>query len=68
MSSLKARCKAVVQLDRAEVAADDARVDLFHAVRTGEPARGYLVAYNVALLGLASARIALERLVGARNR
>lgn len=64
MSNLKEKCRAVVRLDRAEVAADDARVDLFQAVRTGEPVRGYWIAYEMALCALAGARWALDRVKG----
>lgn len=61
LSSLKDRCKAVVQLDRAEQAADDAREDLFRAVQRGEPGWGYQAAYDIALHGLAWARTTLDR-------
>lgn len=60
--SLTERCRAVIAMDRAEVEAEDARKDFAQAARTGLPLRGYGIAYEVALRGLAGARIALERL------
>lgn len=61
MTTLKDRCKAVVQLDRAEQAADTARIEMFDALNRGEPGRGYWLAFEIALHGLAWARTTLDR-------
>lgn len=65
--SLRDRMKAVIALDRAEVAAEDARQDFAGAARRGLPLRGYGIAYEVALRGLAGARIALDKVTRARD-
>ena len=61
MSTLKDRCRAVVHLDRAEVAAEDARREFSEAVYGGSPVRGYWIAYELALNALAGARSAVDR-------
>lgn len=60
--TLKERCRAVIALDRAEVAADDARRDLYHAAQTDQPIRGYWIAYHIALTMLARVRAMPYRL------
>lgn len=60
--TLKERCRAVVALDRAEVAADAARRDLYLAAQTDEPIRGYWIAYHITLTMLARIRAMPYRL------
>ena len=67
MVSLKDRTRAVITLDRAEVAAEDARQDFAGAARRGLPLRGFGIAYEVALWGLAGASIALDKVTRVRD-
>lgn len=61
MSSLKDRCKAVIQLDRAEVAVADARGNLARVATASEYAGPVWSRYIDAMLSLAKARTELDR-------
>ena len=65
--SLRERCRAVIALDRAEVAAEDARQDFAGAARRGLPLGGFGIAYEVAVGGLAGARLGLASVTRGRG-
>lgn len=60
--TLKDKCKAIIALDRAELAVDDARGNLARVATAAEPTAPVWSRYIDAMCSLAKARIQLDRL------